>query len=69
MISGTSQMDGAIPFWRQPLMGQVPQTLEHQLLASQFGIKHIVFYINKVDFMLLDKDTLELVELEVRELL
>ena len=42
-------------------MGQMPQTLEHQLLASQFGIKHIVFYVlyvNKVDLMLFDKDTL-----------
>lgn len=66
MISGASQMDGAI-LLVAATDGQMPQTLEHLLLAKQIGIKHIVVYINKAD--LVDKDTLELVELEVRELL
>jgi elongation factor Tu len=66
MISGASQMDGAI-LLVAATDGQMPQTLEHLLLAKQIGIKHIVVYVNKAD--LVDKDTMELVELEVRELL
>jgi elongation factor Tu len=50
-------------------MGQMPQKLEHLLLARQIGIKLIIVYVNKVDLLLFDKDTLELVEFEVRELL
>ncbi|XP_059489784.1 elongation factor Tu [Neocloeon triangulifer] len=66
MISGASQMDGAI-LLVAATDGQMPQTMEHLLLARQIGIKHIVVFINKAD--LVDKDTLELVELEIRELL
>ncbi|CAB3380070.1 Hypothetical predicted protein [Cloeon dipterum] len=66
MISGTSQMDCAI-LLVAATDGQMPQTVEHLLLAKQIGIQHIVVFINKAD--LVDKDTLELVELEIRELL
>ncbi|HTP52502.1 MAG TPA: elongation factor Tu, partial [Anaeromyxobacteraceae bacterium] len=46
----------------------MPQTREHILLARQVGVPYIVVYLNKVD-MVDDKELLELVELEVRELL
>lgn len=45
----------------------MPQTREHLLLAKQTGVKKIVVYVNKAD--LVDRDVLELVELEMRELL
>lgn len=63
---GTSQMDGAI-LVVAATDGTMPQTREHLLLAKRIGLKHVVVYINKAD--LVDKDTLELVELEVMELL
>ncbi|KAK7080035.1 hypothetical protein SK128_026872 [Halocaridina rubra] len=66
MISGASQMDGAILVVAAD-DGQMPQTLEHLLLAKQIGIKYIVVYVNKAD--LVEEDVLELVELEIRELL
>lgn len=66
MISGASQMDGAILVVAAD-DGQMPQTREHLLLAKQVGIEKIVVYINKADQS--DKEGLELVELEVRELL
>lgn len=66
MISGASQMDGAI-LVVAATDGQMPQTREHLLLAKQVGVEKIIVYINKAD--LVDQDTLELVELEVRELL
>ncbi|KAJ8947629.1 hypothetical protein NQ318_002641 [Aromia moschata] len=47
--------------------GVMPQTREHLLLAKQIGIKHIVVFINKVDAA--DKEMVELVEMEIRELL
>lgn len=47
--------------------GQMPQTREHLMLAHQIGIKYVVVYVNKVD--LVDKETVELVELEIRDLL
>ena len=62
MISGTSQMDGAIVVVAAD-DGTMPQTREHVLLARQIGVEKIVVYINKAD--LVDKDMLELVELEV----
>ncbi|XP_067931425.1 elongation factor Tu-like [Watersipora subatra] len=66
MICGANQMDAAI-LVVAATDGQMPQTREHLMLAKQIGIEHIVVYINKVD--LVDKETVELVELELRELL
>ncbi|KAK7492538.1 hypothetical protein BaRGS_00016204 [Batillaria attramentaria] len=66
MITGTSQMDGAI-LVIAATDGTMPQTREHLLLAKQIGVEHVVVYINKSD--LVDDETLELVELEARELL
>lgn len=66
MISGASQMDGAI-LVVAATDGTMPQTREHLLLAKQVGIDKIVVFINKAD--LADSETLELVELELRELL
>src|SRR6202142_2978688 len=66
MITGAAQMDGAI-LVVSAADGPMPQTREHILLARQVGVPAIVVYLNKVD--LADKDLLELVEMEVRELL
>jgi elongation factor Tu len=46
----------------------MPQTREHILLARQVGVPYIVVYMNKAD-MVDDKELLDLVEMEVRELL
>ena len=46
----------------------MPQTREHVLLARQVGVPYIVVALNKVD-MVDDKELLDLVEMEVRELL
>ncbi|XP_078508392.1 elongation factor Tu, mitochondrial [Lissotriton helveticus] len=67
MITGTSQMDGCI-LVVAATDGQMPQTREHLLLAKQIGVEHIVVYINKADAVD-DKEMLDLVELEIRELL
>jgi len=67
MITGAAQMDGAIVVV-SAADGPMPQTREHILLARQVGVPFIVVYLNKVD-MVDDKELLELVELEVRELL
>lgn len=45
-----------------------PQTREHLLLARQVGVQKIVVFVNKVD-AIEDKEMLELVEMEMRELL
>lgn len=66
MISGASQMDGAILVVAAN-DGQMPQTREHLLLAKQVGIEKIVVFVNKADQA--DNEVLELVELEIRELL
>ncbi|XP_064460167.1 elongation factor Tu, mitochondrial-like [Ornithodoros turicata] len=66
MITGTSQMDGAI-LVVAATDGAMPQTREHLLLAKQIGIEHIVVFLNKADAA--DKEMLELVEIELRELL
>lgn len=66
MICGTSQMDGAI-LVVAATDGQMPQTVEHLLLAKQVGVENIVVFINKCDIV--EKDVVELVELEIRELL
>src|SRR6202042_617801 len=67
MITGAAQMDGAILVVSAG-DGPMPQTREHILLARQVGVPAMVVYLNKVD-MVDDKELLDLVELEVRELL
>ena len=52
----------------EPLIGNRPQTREHLLLARQVGVQKIVVFVNKVD-AIEDKEMLELVEMEMRELL
>ena len=67
MITGAAQMDGAV-LVVSAADGPMPQTREHILLARQVGVPSIVVFLNKVD-QVDDKELLELVELEVRELL
>jgi elongation factor Tu len=64
MITGASQMDGAI-LLVDGSQGPQPQTIEHILLARQVGVKHLVVFVNKVDVA--DPELLDLVELEVTE--
>jgi len=67
MITGAAQMDGAI-LVVNAADGPMPQTREHILLGRQVGIPAIVVYLNKVD-QVDDKEMIELVEEEIRELL
>ena len=67
MITGAAQMDGAI-LVVSAADGPMPQTREHILLARQVGVPYVVVFMNKCD-MVDDKELLELVEMEVRELL
>jgi elongation factor Tu len=67
MITGAAQMDGAI-LVVSAADGPMPQTREHILLARQVGVPKIVVFLNKVD-LIDDKELLDLVEMEVRELL
>ena len=67
MITGAAQMDGAILVC-SAADGPMPQTREHILLARQVGVPYIIVFMNKAD-MVDDKELLELVEMEVRELL
>src|SRR5690348_96965 len=67
MITGAAQMDGAI-LVVAATDGPMPQTKEHILLARQVGVPRMVVFMNKAD-MVDDKELLELVEMEVRELL
>ena len=67
MITGAAQMDGAILVVSAP-DGPMPQTREHLLLARQVNVPAIVVYLNKVD-LVTDKEILDLVEMEVRDLL
>jgi len=67
MITGAAQMDGAILVVSAP-DGPMPQTREHILLAKQVNVPAMVVYMNKCD-MVQDKELLDLVELEIRELL
>lgn len=67
MITGAAQMDGAILVVSAP-DGPMPQTREHILLARQVNVPYIVVFLNKTDAVD-DKELLDLVELEVRELL
>jgi len=67
MITGAAQMDGAI-LVVAATDGVMPQTREHILLAKQVGVPRVVVFLNKVD-MVDDKDLIDLVEEEVRDLL
>ena len=67
MITGAAQMDGAI-LVVAATDGPMPQTREHILLAKQVNVPQLVVALNKVD-MVDDKELLDLVEMEVRELL
>ena len=67
MITGAAQMDGAI-LVVSALDGPMPQTREHILLARQVNVPNIVVFLNKCDAVE-DKELLDLVEMEVRELL
>ncbi len=67
MITGAAQMDGAV-LVVAATDGVMPQTREHILLARQVGVPKIIVFLNKVD-MVDDKDLIDLVEEEIRELL
>jgi elongation factor Tu len=66
MITGAAQVDGAI-LVVSAADGPMPQTREHVLLARQVGVPKVLVFLNKMD--LADKDLVELVEEEIRELL
>ena len=67
MITGAAQMDGAI-LVVSAADGPMPQTREHVLLARQVNVPSLVVFVNKCD-LVEDKELLDLVEMEVRELL
>ena len=67
MITGDAQMDGAV-LVVSATDGPMPQTREHILLARQVGVPAIIVFLNKVD-MVDDKELIDLVETEIRELL
>jgi len=67
MITGAAQMDGAI-LVVSGVDGPMPQTREHILLARQVNVPAVVVFLNKVD-VVDDKELLDLVELEIRDLL
>lgn len=67
MITGAAQMDGAI-LVVSATDGVMPQTREHVLLAYQVGVPKIIVFLNKCD-LVPEKDLIDLVEEEVRELL
>jgi len=67
MITGAAQMDGAI-LVVSAVDGPMPQTREHILLGRQVGLPTMVVFLNKVDAVE-DKELIDLVEMEVRELL
>ena len=67
MITGAAQMDGAI-LVVSAADGPMPQTREHILLARQVNVPRLVVFMNKVD-QVQDKELLDLVEMEVRDLL
>lgn len=60
-------MDGAI-LVVSATDGPMPQTREHILLARQVNVPKVVVFLNKCD-QVEDKELLDLVELEVRDLL
>jgi len=67
MITGAAQMDGAV-LVVAATDGVMPQTREHILLAKQVGVPKVVVFLNKCD-MVPDKELIDLVEEEIRELL
>jgi len=67
MITGAAQMDGAI-LVVSAADGPMPQTREHILLARQVNVPAMVVFLNKVDIVT-DKELLDLVEMEIRDLL
>jgi len=67
MITGAAQMDGAV-LVVSAADGPMPQTREHILLARQVGVPAIIVFLNKID-MVDDKELIDLVEAEIRELL
>ncbi len=67
MITGAAQMDGAILVVAAD-DGPMPQTREHILLARQVDVPAIVVFLNKTD-LVQDKEMIDLVEMEIRELL
>jgi elongation factor Tu len=67
MITGAAQMDGAI-LVVSAYDGPMPQTREHILLARQVNVPKVVVFLNKVD-LVDDKELIDLVEMEVRDLL
>ncbi|MFH1608673.1 MAG: elongation factor Tu [Patescibacteria group bacterium] len=67
MITGAAQMDGAI-LVVAATDGAMPQTREHVLLAKQVGVPKMIVFLNKCD-MVDDKDMIDMVEEEIRELL
>jgi elongation factor Tu len=67
MITGAAQMDGAI-LVVSAADGPMPQTREHILLARQVNVPHVVVFLNKTDAVS-DKELVDLVEMEVRDLL
>ena len=67
MITGAAQMDGAI-LVVAAAYGVMPQTREHILLARQVGVPKVIVFLNKCDAVD-DKDLIDLVEEEVRDLL
>ena len=67
MITGAAQMDGAI-LVVSAADGPMPQTKEHVLLARQVQVPAMVVFLNKID-LVDDKDLLDLVEEEIRDLL
>jgi elongation factor Tu len=66
MITGASQMDGAI-LLVDGSQGPEEQTKEHVLLAKQVGVERVVVFVNKTDIA--DPELLDLVVLETEELL
>ena len=67
MVTGASQMDGAI-IVVAATDGPMPQTREHVLLARQVNVPALVIFMNKCD-VVDDEEMLELVEMDMRELL
>ncbi|MEI6596955.1 MAG: elongation factor Tu [bacterium] len=67
MITGAAQMDGAV-LVVAATDGPMPQTREHIVLARQVGVPYIIVFLNKCD-MVEDKELIDLVEEEIRDLL
>ncbi|MFO0738147.1 MAG: elongation factor Tu [Labilithrix sp.] len=65
MITGASQMDGAI-LLVDGSQGPEAQTREHVLLARQVGVRHLVVFVNKIDVA--DADLVDLVVAEAEDL-